>query len=358
MAALVVLMPLMRRTGEEATGYEQDVAVYKDQIREIDRDLARGVLPEEEADAARAEIARRLLAADTQQEEQKIMRQGRTQWAALFAVVVIPAVALATYLSIGQPGLPDQPLQARLNKPLEQQTIPEMIARVESHLKENPNDGQGWEILGPVYMRVGRVDDAINAYRKSVALLGETPVSRLESWAEAIVVRDRGAVNQEARTIFERAVTVEPSTVKARFYLAMQKQQTGDKDGAISAWSALIESAKDPAAPWVSVAQRELSALEGNAPAETPAGTSEAPAGQVTAEQNEMIASMVTSLATRLQDEGGSVEEWGQLMRSYTVLEQRESAMQALKDAREAYAGDEAGLKQIAQIASALGLAE
>lgn len=352
-AALVILRPLMRQSSHDLSGYEQDLAVYKDQIREIDRDVARGVLPEDEAEGARGEIALRLLAADKLKDQKAIMEQGRRSWAAVFAVIVLPLVSLGTYLAVGQPGLPDQPLQARLDKPLDQQTLPEMVARVEAHLRNNPNDGQGWEVIGPVYMRVGRVDDAIQAYRRAVAILGEQPVSRLESWAEAIVVRDRGTVNPQARTIFLRAAELEPTTVKARFYLAMAEGQVGNRDEAIKAWTSLIDSANNPSEPWVAAAKSELAALQGNADS-----AAQDLANLPTAEQNELIASMVSGLASRLQEDGGSVEEWGRLMQSYVVLDQRENALKTLADARSAYKGRDQELEQITQIASALGLTE
>ncbi len=376
-AALSILVPLTRRRPDltdPAADKTADSAVYRQQLEEVDRDLERGLIDPEAAEAARTEIARRLLAADSRVANPASApnAHGASRAVMVLAIVALPLGAFALYLSIGSPDLPDRPLAARLTAPPEGQSVNELIARVERHLADNPQDGQGWSVLAPVYMRVGNPRAAANAYANALRILGSS--TKLETdFGEALTMANEGIVTADARAAFERAVSLDGSAVKPRFFIALALGQEGKTNEAIAAWSGLLDGA-DPAEPWVPAAQAELAKLGGNSllarlgkpsGADTAgAGALPAPsAGEVAAAQqmsatdrNAMIAGMVQGLAERLEADGGSVEEWVRLIRAYSVMGNKEKAADAVTRAKAAYADDTAALGQINEIAEKAGI--
>ena len=174
---LVLLRPLAGAGSDDRSAEAFDAAVYRDQLGEIDSDRARGLIGEEEAEAARVEIARRLLAADSKARGVAAQSQARTRRAraAMIAVAVaLPLLALGLYLAYGSPRLPDQPLAARLQDPASDQNLEALVARVEARLREHPEEGEGWDVIAPVYMGWRRYRDAADAYAQAIRLLGES----------------------------------------------------------------------------------------------------------------------------------------------------------------------------------------
>lgn len=368
-AALSVLVPLSRPAKSHSGAQTSaDEAVYREQLEAIDKELERGLIDAEAAEAARTETARRLLAAHDRSDP-----SGRAQGAGggmavarICAMAVLPVLALGLYGLLGSPDDPDQPLKARLEAPAEDQSVDILVARVERHLSENPEDGQGWAVVAPVYMTLGRPQASAQAYANALRILGPNP-DWLTDMGEALTVANQGLVTAEAHQAFEEALKLAPGAVKPRFFLAVALGQDGDADGAIAAWEDLLKDADDTAA-WTGVARQQLAALKGQT---TPEQAEKAPntplAGpsrdQVEAAQDmpaedraAMISGMVAGLSGRLSSEGGSVEEWTQLIRAYMVLGQKEKAEEALSAAQTAYADSPADLSRIKDAASALGL--
>lgn len=365
-AALSILVPLSRKrsSGEEAGQQAADEAVYRQQLNEVEKDLERGLIDEEAANAARTEIARRLLAAHDRAEKNAAapktsspLRLGQA-----VAIVVLPVLALGLYMFLGSPDLPDQPLAARLSAPPQNQSVEVLVTRVEKHLAANPEDGQGWDVLAPVYMRIGKPKEAARAYQNAIRLLGPN-VRRMTDLGEALTMANNGIVSADARGAFEQAIKMDKTAVKPRFFIALALGQEGKKEEAVAAWQELLKGA-DPREPWVPVARENLASLGGEAPpvAETetlrgPNREQMAAAADMDAkDRNQMIAGMVQGLAERLQSEGGSPAEWARLMRAYTVLGEREKAQAAFKQASAAFEGDTAALGQINEMAGQLGL--
>lgn len=391
-AALAVLIPLTRSGRAVARDRQQDVAIYKDQLAEVDRDLARGVIEALEAEAARTEIARRLLQASRQDSGEDDVAgpdRGaslRHKVAAAIAVVVVPLTALGFYLSAGSPDLADQPLAQRLAAASETPEIEIMVARVEDHLANNSEDGRGWAVVAPVYMKLGRADDAATAYRNAIRLLGENAelATRL---GEALVVANGGVITAQAWDAFKRAVELEPSAVKPRFYLAIALTQEGRRDDAIMAWQQLLSEANGTEA-WVQDARHELAKLGVDLPPMASAGAPRAPlantgrpgasppdAGQPdtaapgptredvaaaadmsAGDRQAMITGMVARLSDRLDSEGGSLSEWSRLIRANLVLGNKDGAREALGKARTALADDGAALAELDRMAAETGL--
>ena len=178
-AIFAVLWPLGRRTGLREEGSE--AVVYKDQLAEIDRDVAAGLIGVSEAGAARVEISRRLLAAaDSQRAPPVASNTTLRRAAAVVALVGVPIVAVAFYVPLGSPQLGDFPLAQRARTADAKQPLDNLVAQVEQHLEKNPTDGRGWNVLAPVLAKLGRYDDAVRAYRNSITYNGDSAARRAD----------------------------------------------------------------------------------------------------------------------------------------------------------------------------------
>lgn len=260
-AVLAVLWPLGRGRAHLASAREADLAVYRDQLAEIERDRVRGLLPEAEAEAARVEVSRRLLAVGHDETGTPVSGTlGRRRAAAVLALAGIPLVAFMLYGALGSPGLPDAPLQARLSKPVEQQDIAILVQRIETHLANNPDDLRGWELLAPIYLRMGRGEDAVRAREHLLRLLGAN-AEREADLGEALVVADGGIVNADARAAFERARSHDAANAKALFFLGLAAEQDGRRDDALAIWRELAEQA-GAGNPWHVAAARRIERIE------------------------------------------------------------------------------------------------
>jgi len=347
-AMAAIAWPLTRQGRSLRSG--SDLAVYRDQLEEVRRDHAAGRIGDSEAEAAQVEVSRRLLAAaDAEAAQAATATPGsRRRAVALAALVVVSFGSAGTYLSLGSPTLPGQPLAARDQS----QSIDAMIAQVETHLARNPNDGRGWEVIAPVYLRLGRVDDAIKARRKALALSGETS-ERQAGLGEALVAASDGKITPEARKSFARAVELDGGNIKARYFLGVAAEQDGQPAAAVEIWRAMLAGA--PAdAPWAEFIRQEVTRVSG---APGPSAEDVAAASRLAPDQQSaMVQTMVARLAERLQQDGSDIEGWLRLVRSYMVLGDREKALAAVGDARRALAGDPEKLRKIDELVKGLGL--
>ncbi|HEX3938424.1 MAG TPA: c-type cytochrome biogenesis protein CcmI [Xanthobacteraceae bacterium] len=357
-AVCAVLWPLGRKP---SAGAGSDRLVYADQLQEIDRDRAAGLIGEAEAESARVEISRRLLAAADAEARLADIPAAQPRWhrrmAVVTAVVVVPLVALGLYLKLGSPDVPDQPALARVTAPPDRQSVAGLVSQVEAHLAQNPNDGAGWEVLAPVYLRMGRFDDAVMAWRKAIALNGDSPV-READLGEALVAAANGVVTDEAKTVFQKAVAGDPHEPKAGYFLGLADEQDGNRDAAAAKWRALLDSAP-PGAPWADFVRAALARVTGQAsavPAPAPGDVAAADAMTPT-QRTEMIRGMVQRLSDRLQGDGHDVEGWLRLVRAYVVLGDRDKANDAATDAKRALADRPDDVKRIDDLVKDLGLA-
>lgn len=361
-AVLAVLLPLSRRvSAEEASSAIGERLFYEDQLKEIERDRSRGLISEAEMRAAKAEAARRLIRATadepkpTDTVDEPALRRRRA--ASAIALSSVPLLALAVYGAYGSPYLPAQPIAARLQQTIDPATIgvAEAVARIETHLAENPEDGRGWDVLGPVYMRQGRFEDAANAYLNALRLLGEEP-TRLANLGEALVNADAGVVKERSRMAFARAVELDANQPKALFYLARAAEQEGNLAEARARYEDIVRRSP-PGAAWLPLVNERIAALGGVpiAPAIDPQAGA-AIAALPDEDRLAAIGGMVERLEARLMEDGGTAEEWVRLLRSYSVLGQRERGVQALAQARSALAEDAAGLASVNAAATELGL--
>lgn len=213
--AIVLMYPLMRKTEAPQTRRDGEVAVYRDQLAELDRERAAGLIGENEADYARAEIGRRLLAAAEAEEVMaKEARPRRHNLAASLITILLPALGLCLYIWNGSPETPDMPLEARLESPGNDMNL--LVARAERHLAQNPEDGGGWDVLAPIYFKTLRLGDAELAYRNALRILGPSP-ERLTGLGETLVAGNDGIVIEAARDAFAQAEQLKPGNPRARF---------------------------------------------------------------------------------------------------------------------------------------------
>src|SRR5919108_3252419 len=315
-AAWAVLWPLARRGNELRSG--SDVAIYRDQLAEIERDRAAGLIGESEAAGARVEVSRRLIAAaDAQTGPPSSVSSAtwRRRAVAVVALVVLPFGAAAFYLALGSPSLPDQPLAPRLAASRSDTSIDTLIAKVEDHLSHHPEDGRGWEVIAPVYLRLGRLDNAVKARRNALRLNGATG-EREAALGEALVFAANGVVTAEAKAAFERAIALDANGVQARYFLGLAAEQDGDRTQAAAAWRALIAAAP-PDAPWLELLRNALARVEGRAGGGGAAGgpsvdaSDDQAAVQLSPEQRKaMIEGMVNRLSERPHRDGADVDGW------------------------------------------------
>jgi cytochrome c-type biogenesis protein CcmH len=351
-AIFAVLLPLGLRGVGQSQGTE--ASVYKDQLAEIDRDLAAGLIVASEAEAARTEIGRRLLAAaDPKNSAPLQSSQGLRRVAAVVALVGLPAVALAVYLPLGSPRMPDFPLAERSRAP-DKEPLDGLVAQVEQHLEKNPTDGRGWSVLAPVLLRIGRYDDAVRAFRSAITYSGESAERRADL-GEAITAAANGVVTAEAKGEFEHAHALNADEAKANYFLGLAAEQDGRKADAARIWHAMLDKAA-PDAPWRPLVQAALVRV-GSPAAPALSDQTVAAAQDMKADDREaMIHGMVDRLATRLKQNGDDVEGWLRLVRAYLVMGERDKATSALHDARQAVANDAERLRQLNEGLKNLGI--
>jgi len=354
-AIAAVLWPLWRRRTALASG--TDVAVYRDQLQEIDRDLRLGLIPANEAEAARVEVSRRLLAASQAAQPAASVSGGGWQrnFIAGLAVLVLTIGAAGLYLRVGSPLMASESAPAKAEATA---TIDRLVAQAEEYLQKNPRDARGWEVLAPVYMRVGRYSDSANAWRNTIQLAGEN-ADRLANLGEALTAEANGIVTADAKDAFTRAVALDQTTVTARFYLGIAAEQDGKASEAAKLFKDLI--ADSPAnAPWLGDIRTALARVEGK-----PDGAQLKPLARLNPQgqdngtpvggpQDPSVLGMVDRLAERLKQDGSDPDGWVRLVRSYGVLNDEAKKSAAIDDARKALAGNaekvakfETGLKAL-----------
>jgi len=352
-AIFAVLWPLGRRALPQSGGSE--AAVYKDQLSEIDRDVAADMIGPTEAEAARVEISRRLLAAvDGERDLPPQSNVKLRRSAAVSALIGLPLLAVAFYLWLGSPQLGDFPLAGRSQAADASQPLTNLVAQVEAHLEKNPTDGRGWNVLAPVLARLGRFDDAVSAYRNSIRYNGDG-AERRSDLGEALAGAAGGVVTSEAKAEFERAVALNADDPKANYFLGLAAEQDGRNVDAAAIWRTML--AKAPAdAPWRPLVQAALVRVGGPPAPALPDGAMAAAKEMNEADRGAMIRGMVDRLATRLKQNGDDVEGWLRLVRAYMVMGDRDKAASAVTDARRAVAGDTERLRQLNEGLKNLGL--
>jgi cytochrome c-type biogenesis protein CcmH len=350
-AMFAVWWPLARRQKSVRSG--SDIAVYRDQLDEIGRDEAASLIGNVEAEAARVEVSRRLIAAaEAAKAATHVAAPGparlyrRATIAA--AIVLLPLAAGATYFTLGSPNLAPVSMSVEAGGQQLPEGIEQTVTEVEKYLEANPKNGRGWELLAPVYLRLGRFDDAVRARRNALEIFGPD-AARLGDLGEAIVMASGGAVTAEARDLFARANAADPEDVMAQYYLGLSAKQDGRRDEAMQRWTALVSQARE-GAEWLPLVKNALARIDEKSPSVAAAPRDHPSAAVVPPEHNgDAIEAMVERLATRLKKDGSDVAGWIQLARSYRVLGKTDKLKAAIADAHAALASDQEALQRLEQ---------
>jgi cytochrome c-type biogenesis protein CcmH len=342
-ALLPIVAPLLRGSRPVAPRGSFDQAVYRDQLQELDRDLARGLITPADADAARLEIQRRLLATDKVPAPPS--RLSRSPVLALTVFVVIAGGAVSSYLWLGAPGLPDEPFAARKaeiahgGNPVSLQQATTALA---AKLKQNPSDAAGWLLYGRSLAMLSQWDQAEDAYRHAIDL-GQTGPDVIADHAEVLVLQAGGTVTPAAEAAFHQVLKADPSSGIARYYLAVAAMQAGEPRQAIEGFQSLLAEmpADSPLRPQLGqrVAEAahaagipvpELARGASPAPAPGPDADALADAANMSDEQRQaMVRDMVAKLAAKQDADPGNLEGWLRLGRAYAVLHQPDKAADA-----------------------------
>ncbi len=377
-----LLQPLRRNvegasTEQPAPDQSSHVAVYKDQLAEIDADLERGLIDAGEAKGARLEVQRRLLKQIEDASPSSTPAASASRIFLRATALGLPVVAILSYALLGSPHLPDQPLSARRAAAPETAQVEILVARVEEQLRLRPDDGRGWEVVAPVYARMGRAQDALDAWRNTIRLQGPNP-ARLRGLVEASLAVTQGLVDPEARTALETLRGQDPADPIPRFWLAIAKQQNGQRAEATAELRALLDSSPVDA-PWRAAVQERLAELTtspaGASATSAPTKSAPAPSGPISAPERgpsadqvaaaeqmaptdraQMISGMVEGLASRLERDGQDTEGWLRLINAYAVLDRKTDAQAAITKARKALAKDAPALARLTALAKDLGL--
>lgn len=364
----VLAWPVVRRGQSTATRADYDITVFQDQLKEVDRDLARGVLTASEADAARLEIQRRILAAGRAPAETVTTGTNRSRLVGVgITAVAVPLIAIGVYLKVGTPD-PEQAqlaaLEAQGSGDMSSSDIDALVDRLAARVASEPNNPEGYAILGRTYRELGRFEDAAQAFKRLTEL--QPNAEAYSSLGEALSAMQNGRVTEEAHAALMSALTLDRNDPRARFYLGLEQAGNGNPKNAIAIWRELTGSA--PAdAPWVDMVRQQMAAVAQDAsiapmsvepkhpldllpqdakataqamaaakpavpaavgsPASPAAGPGENP------EQTKMIEGMVSGLAARLEQNPQDYDGWMMLGRSYTVLRQPDKAGDAYKKA-------------------------
>src|SRR6185312_5789961 len=341
------------------------LAIYRDQLKEAEREQAVGLLAPEDAATVRLEIERRMLTAARAASKPGVPPTGRRLAVAMPLVLLLITGPLALYLAIGKPAMPDRPFAGR-DPAHEMPDLATAMAGLRKHLAEQPGDAEGWALLARSEMNIGHADEAAEAYEQALAHAdGAPPETRAQlnsAAGEAQVQAAGGTVSDAAKRSFAAALAIAPQEPRSRFYLAVGREQAGDREGALADYLGIIRSS--PAdAPWQpAVRERALQmasvlgrdpaslGLAGQAQAQTQAPAAAAAgatadqlagpmaaafAGKSPEEQKQCIQTMVAGLAERLKANPDDIEGWQRLARSYTVLGQPDKAREALASAVE-----------------------
>jgi cytochrome c-type biogenesis protein CcmH len=349
-AAAVLVLTLLR-PGQANARAAYDVEIHKDQLKEIDRDVRRGVIDAAEAEAARREIARKLLAAADANAASSTAPSAKLNYGVLIVVALAPVAALALYLSMGSPLLPGQPLSARTDVETPDKIDPQivdMVTRLAERLKSEPDNLQGWVLLARSYGTMNRIPDALAAWRRVMQLSPGNP-EHAGPYGETAVQAANGTVTPEARAAFDIVLKAEPGDPRALFFIGLQRAQEGAPREALQIWTDLAASA--PAdAPWLPAVRERIRRVAAEAridPAtiapspnvQPPRGPSaadvEAAQNMAPAQQAEMIRGMVDRLAARLEQEPNDVEGWRRLGQAWRVLREPEKSKTAYAKAVE-----------------------
>lgn len=389
---LAIMAPLLRaRDGAAEPAAAFDLRVYRDQLREVERDLDRGVIAAEDAERLRTEIGRKVLDADRRLAQGAARGPGGRGLVALGVLAALFVAGVALYLGEGQPGRADLPIAQRIamaeqvyqDRPSQAEAeatapareaapVPDDFAALIAQLREavarSPDDPQGLALLATNEMRLGNMAAAREAQQRLVDLRGDrASAAELVRLSALMVEAAGGLITPEAETVLARALQTDPTNPQGRYLLGLLQLQNDRPDRAFPVWRRLLEEGPEDA-PWIApirAAISDLAWLAGQpdyvppAPLPGPDADALADAQDMTPEERQqMIAGMVSGLESRLAQQGGTPEEWARLIASLVVIGRADHARMIWVEAQTRFAAQPDALDTLRQAATKAGLAE
>ena len=351
-----LLVPLWRMRTRVDIRTEHDLAVYRDQLAELETDLARGVLTQADADAARLEIQRRILRAGGEAEARPASPSRFGAAAATIVVLLVPALAGGLYWSLGRPDLPER-LAARPDQapeaPAGAPEIEGLVDKLQARLEAEPGDVRGWMLLARSYIMLQRFDEAADAFARAATLQPNDP-DPLMGRGEAELFAADGMVTQRAETTFRAVLALDPKHPGARYYLALGRSQAGQLREALDAWLAL--AADSPAdAPWQEALQAQIRDTAKVLNIDPATVLPKAPATAEAAAPEVDVRAMVDRLTARLKQNPDDFDGWMRLGRARGVLQEFGASSEAYANAVRLRPDDPDALWFAGQAAAAAG---
>ncbi len=387
-----ILWPLFKGDKVTATRSSYDLRVYKDQLKEIESDLARGVLSEAEAEASRTEVSRRLLSASDKQKGENVVQDAPKMASRILAGIIVIGLAgtgYGLYENLGIRGMPDfpksdmRPLQeiaeisAQKVRDQQEQNIDipaeylALIEQLKTAVSERPNDLDGHRLLADTLARTGDIIGARKAFSEVMRILGDSATAAdWSAYAEIMIVATEYYVSPEAEDALVRSMRLDPKDPYARYYGGILMYQNGEYGATYELWSGLLADS-GPDAPWVPVIQNQIGMVAQRAgiphddsstltaPFANTGPTDEqvnAAADMTTEERMAMIEGMVAQLADRLATEGGTAQEWTRLIVSLANLGRADEAKTVLTEALQTFADDADAVDMITNAAASAGV--
>ena len=347
-AVVAALAWLPRRLVAAATA-QTGGSVYRDQLLALDRDVATGSVPAAEADSLRIELSRRLIEAS----KSDVKGLNLPTVSPLLFALFIPLIVAPLYWHYGKPTMPDVPLAPRIANAIANNDFEAMLAQVEKHLTEKPDDVEGWAVAAKAYARLGQFNEAADAYLK-IAKLGTPTADVLTSYGEMLIYGNKGLIPKQAAQAFTQALALDATYPKARFFAAMALKQDGKVAEAKAAYEKLLADAP-PDAPWRKAVEQELASMNATPPALTDQQAKDG-AAMTKTDQSAMIHAMVDGLEKKLNANPDDLEGWLKLIRARMVLNEPDKAKAALDKANAQFKDKPEALAQIKALADEVGL--
>lgn len=263
----VLLVPLWRADRQAAAPSRgaYDLGVYKEQLSDIDRDIERGVVDAAEAQTLRTEVQRRLLKV-VEVEPSQTTPVARPWGVTVYVLVIVPLVSLGLYVLLGAPNLPDQPFSQRQGKIAQMQSqvakIRSMVEGLSARLQDNPNDGQGWAMLGRSLRVLGQPDRAKSAFERALPLLPDNAQVRLEYASLLIEDLPAGsALPPKFVEIMKSVLVIDPNVPDALYFVGLSEAQAGRPEKAKELWTTLLNHLP-PDSPDIAEIKRQIKALK------------------------------------------------------------------------------------------------
>ena len=334
--AFLLYIPESAGSGIALPGNKEDRSFYERRLLDIDVDLQDGRLSAEDAEALRAEAARKLIR-ESDEKSHVSSSRAMSNSVIYIALVFVPVFSLLVYAKLGSPEL----VSSR-QTPIVDASLETMIRVAETRLQKEPDEIQGWQVLAPVYVRLGRYGDAVKAYQNLVRLSGRKP-ELLFSFGEAMVLENENTVPEQAAELFSEVLTLQPAHPGASYYSGLASVQTGNKEQAKAIWMALLERSHGSEF-WVASTVQNLKSLgvaDGKLEEIMPGF---ATASQLQAlspeERTKQIEGMVASLAAKLEADPNDRDGWLRLVRSQMVLGKYDQAAKSGQIAKTVFHDD------------------